>query len=154
MVDAGGGGIIHFTAGVIALALCLVVSPADPKSWNLEIADPEGLSSIGQRVQSSCFFWAGFALVHGISVTNASNGGHEISLPEMVNVSSSEQFTSARKLHESQQCGIAHVCLGPHHTCGHGITRSAGCPGNSIQWLHWLLDSTASNVLDAELLEL
>lgn len=90
VVDVGGGGIIHCTAGVIALGLCLLVSPNETKAGNVgQVSGPTSSSHCWEDVQA-CFFLAGFTLVHGVSVSNVPSARHAVSLPDMVIFSPSE----------------------------------------------------------------
>lgn len=83
VVDVGGGGIIHCTAGVIALGLGLIVSPSTTSVGNAAQASGPTESSHSWLVQA-CFFLAGFTLVHGVSVSDVPSDRHAVSLPDMV----------------------------------------------------------------------
>eukprot|EP00892_Ulva_mutabilis_P010451 jgi/Ulvmu1/7779/UM004_0008.1 len=84
-VDVGGGGVIHCTAGMIALALCLLAGPSKlrPKVFE-QLSDSRDFSHCGQHMQATCVFWAGFAIVHALSVSDEIT--HDYSLPAMASV--------------------------------------------------------------------
>lgn len=86
VVDAGGGGIIHCTGGTIALALCIITYRRHPRADNLDHT-PGVRESIRRQehIMGSCLFWAGFALVHGVLVSDASFGRTNSSPTGMVN---------------------------------------------------------------------
>ena len=86
VIDAGGGGIIHCTAGTVALALCLLAGPNTVRSSMLpdHSSDLVESSSCAQHVQATFLCWAGFAMVHAMPVFDFSRNGNTSSTPTAV----------------------------------------------------------------------